>query len=70
MTDTKVRNRIGAGAKGAEQSKALGAAITTIGVGGGAIIGLWSVSCFIGGMIASGGPVSFVVSWFKAVFGL
>ncbi|MBU0681714.1 MAG: hypothetical protein KKD73_09850 [Proteobacteria bacterium] len=70
MNETRVRNRIGAGSEVAEQSKALSAAIATIGVGGGAIVGLWSVSCFVGGMIASGGPIAFVASWFKAVFGL
>ncbi len=70
MNETRVRNRAGTVSKGAEQSKALTAAITTVGVGGGALIGLWSVSCFVSGMIASGGPVSFAIAWFKAVFGL
>jgi hypothetical protein len=70
MTNTNVRNRTGAVSKGAEHSKALGAATLTVGLGAGAIVGLWSVACFVGGVIASGGPVSFVAAWFKAVFGL
>ena len=35
-----------------------------------AIIGIWGFACFISGMVASGGPLSFVGSWFKAVAGL
>ncbi len=70
MSETRVKIRTGTGAKGAEQSKALGAAVTTVGIGAGAVISLWSVACFVGGVITSGGPLSFVASWFKAVFGL
>ncbi|MEE4164548.1 MAG: hypothetical protein V2I35_01015 [Desulfocapsaceae bacterium] len=36
----------------------------------GAIVGLWSVACIIGGMVASGGPLAFVGAWFKAVTGM
>ena len=35
-----------------------------------AMVGLWGFACFIGGMVASGGPLSFVGNWFKAVAGL
>ncbi len=70
MDKTNVRNRTAAVSKGSELSKALGAATLTVGFGAGAVVGLWSVACFVGGVIASGGPLSFVASWFKAVFGL
>ncbi len=36
----------------------------------GAVVGLWSVACIIGGMAASGGPLAFVGDWFKAVTGM
>jgi len=36
----------------------------------GVVVGLWSVACIIGGMAASGGPLSFVGAWFKAVTGM
>ncbi len=36
----------------------------------GALVGLWSVACIIGGMAASGGPLAFVGAWFKAVTGM
>lgn len=36
----------------------------------GAVVGLWSVACIIGGMAASGGPLAFVGDWFKAVSGM
>ncbi len=70
MRETRVKSRTGAVAKGAEQSKALGAAVSTVAIGAGSVIGIWSIACFIGGVITSGGPISFVASWFKAVFGL
>jgi len=34
------------------------------------MVGLWSFACFVSGMVASGGPLSFVGSWFKAIAGL
>ncbi len=34
------------------------------------VIGLWAVACFIGGIVASGGPVSMAVNYFKAVAGV
>jgi len=45
---------------------------STIAVMGGAsvLVGLWAVACFVGGLMASGGPVSMVQSWFGAVIGV
>lgn len=34
------------------------------------LIGIWAVSCFVGGLIASGGPVALVKSWFSAITGM
>jgi len=36
----------------------------------GALVGLWSLACIVGGMTASGGPLAFVGDWFKAVTGM
>ena len=36
----------------------------------GALVGLWSLACLVGGMAASGGPLAFVGDWFKAVSGM
>jgi hypothetical protein len=36
----------------------------------GTLVGLWSLACLFGGMMASGGPLAFVGSWFKAVSGM
>jgi len=36
----------------------------------GALVGLWSFACIVGGMTASGGPLAFVGDWFKAVTGM
>ena len=33
----------------------------------GALVGLWSLACLVGGLSASGGPLAFVGDWFKAV---
>lgn len=35
-----------------------------------ALIGIWGVACFIGGLVSSGGPLSFAKGWFSAVLGL
>ena len=35
-----------------------------------AAIGLWAVACFVGGMVASGGPVGMVQSFFSAFTGM
>ena len=45
---------------------------STIAVMGGAsvLVGLWAVACFVGGLMASGGPISMVQSWFGAVIGV
>ncbi len=33
------------------------------------LFGLWVLGCIVGGMIAAGGPLGFVSSWFSAVTG-
>ena len=35
-----------------------------------ALVGLWAVACFAGAFIESGGPLEFVKSFFKAIWGL
>ena len=34
------------------------------------LVGAWSVSCLVGGIIVAGGPVALVASWFGAVTGM
>ena len=34
-----------------------------------ALIGIWGIACFVGGLVNSGGPFSFVKNWFGAVLG-
>lgn len=36
----------------------------------GVAVGVWSLACIVGGLIASGGPLQFVGNWFKAVSGM
>jgi len=36
----------------------------------GVAVGVWSLACIVGGLIASGGPLEFVGAWFKAVSGM
>lgn len=64
-TRTQARSEANVSAN-AEISKA---GIYTIGLVS-AVIGLWGFACFVSGIIASGGPLSFIGSWFKAVAGL
>jgi hypothetical protein len=35
-----------------------------------ALIGIWAVSCFIGGLVSAGGPLKLAYSWFMAANGL
>jgi hypothetical protein len=35
-----------------------------------ALIGIWGLACFVGGLMNSGGPLSFVKNWFGAVLGI
>ena len=50
---------------GVEVSKV---SITVVGIFA-AIVGLWSLACIIGGIVASGGITGLVAGWFKAVGG-
>ncbi len=34
-----------------------------------ALIGLWSIACIVAGIIRSGGPLSLIGNWFRAVTG-
>lgn len=34
------------------------------------LIGLWAVACFVGGMVAAGGPLRMAKSWFQALTGM
>ena len=65
--NAKVRTRTGEKTTAtAEISKA---SIYTVGVVS-ALIGIWGLAAFVGGMVASGGPLSFVSDWFRSVAGL
>ena len=68
MTNTTLtRTRVNDQAQvGAEVSKG---AIATVGVAS-ALIGLWAVACFVGGMLASGGPLAVCRAWISAVTGI
>ncbi|MFH1215105.1 MAG: hypothetical protein V1706_01245 [Pseudomonadota bacterium] len=35
-----------------------------------ALIGIWAAACFVGGLVASGGPLALIKSWFSAVIGM
>jgi len=35
-----------------------------------ALIGIWAVACFIGGLINIGGPVELAYGWFRAITGM
>ena len=34
------------------------------------LIGAWSLSCIVAGVIAAGGPLALVTSWFRAISGM
>lgn len=41
-----------------------------LGAMGVGLLGAWAVSCLVTGVIAAGGPLAFVGSWFSAVSGM
>lgn len=68
-TAVNTRVRTSAGEKAAATSEISKAGIYTVGIAS-ALIGVWGLACFVGGLIASGGPLSFIGNWFRAVAGL
>lgn len=62
---TRVRSREQA-STATEISKA---GMYTVGIAS-AVIGLWGLACFVGGLVASGGPLALIGNWFKAVAGM
>jgi len=34
------------------------------------LVGAWSVSCLVAGVVVAGGPIALVASWFGAVTGI
>jgi len=43
-------------------------ALRTMGAAG-VVVSVWSVASLIGGMVASGGPISLIKAWFGAISG-
>lgn len=71
MKDTKViaRPQVRVGAQVDAATEISRAGMYTVGITS-ALIGIWGLACFVGGLIASGGPLSFVANWFRAVSGI
>ncbi|MFZ5762542.1 MAG: hypothetical protein ACOY8P_06405 [Thermodesulfobacteriota bacterium] len=68
MTNTALsRTRVTAQQAAAEINVSKGA-VTALGVAS-ALVGLWAVACFVGGMLASGGPIDMARAWISAVTG-
>lgn len=44
-------------------------ALTALGVTS-ILIGLWAIACFVGGFVATGGPLGLAKAWISAVTGL
>ncbi len=68
MTKSKVKsNALVSDGVGTDilQGSVLGAGAMAAG-----LIGAWAVSCMISGMIAAGGPIALISSWFSAVTGM
>ncbi|OQX20317.1 MAG: hypothetical protein BWK76_01715 [Desulfobulbaceae bacterium A2] len=66
MTMTKVRTGIDSRERIDSEVSKVG--IGVIGVASG-LVAAWSIACLVGGVVASGGPLNFIASWFGAVVG-
>lgn len=62
-TGTKVSEK---GSVSAEVSKVSMTFVAILGTA----VGLWSLACIVGGLVASGGPLNLVGDWLKAVTGM
>lgn len=71
MKDTKVmvRPQVRVAGKADVATEISKAGMYTVGIAS-TLIGIWGLACFVGGLIASGGPLAFVADWFKAVTGI
>ena len=67
--ETKTRNKVSAvDTSQATVELSRGATIAAVTVP--ALIGIWGLACFVGGMVASGGPLAMVKNYFSAVTGM
>ncbi len=70
ITDAKVKTRTQERVSDATRAEdTIVSGIMTIGGTVAFLIGLWAAACVVGGLIAAGGPIQFVKSWFLAVSG-
>ncbi len=60
---TKVTDR---GSVSTEVSKVSITFVAILGVA----VGVWSLACIIGGLVATGGPLNLIGAWVKAVTGM
>lgn len=68
---TKVEQKVASGSTSTDDATTEISKVGLITVAAfGALVGLWSLACIVGGMAASGGPLAFVGDWFKAVTGM
>jgi hypothetical protein len=68
-TAVKIRERAQAEEKISAAAEVSRVAMYTAGLAS-ALIGIWGLACFVGGLAASGGPVSLAGNLFSAVAGL
>lgn len=69
--NTRIGQKVGAAVteKSNVSTEVSKVSITFVAILGGAV-GVWSLACIVGGLIASGGPLQFVGDWFRAVSGM
>jgi hypothetical protein len=66
LTKSKVESYIVTDGLGNEVIKGAAAAVGAFGAGA---VGIWAISCLVSGVVAAGGPLGLVKSWFMAVGG-
>lgn len=68
MTNTVLSRTRVTGQSAAEVNVSKGV-LTALGVAS-ALVGLWTVACFIGGMVVSGGLFALAKAWISAITGV
>lgn len=69
FSTSKERSEITSQAAGQVEAEVSKVGVSVIGFVA-ALIGIWGIACFVGGLVNSGGPLAFAKSWFGAVLGL
>lgn len=69
-SDTLTESRTTTNTRTDTTADVVGKSTITMMAGVSAVVGVWAVTTFVGGLLGSGGPLAMIQSWFGAVTGM